>query len=66
MVQLDSKNLSDFNSLEVMNMSGQILKSNQINAQQLLRLDLSDLAAGTYFLVLRGDESIEQYPLLLK
>ncbi|MDP4588645.1 MAG: T9SS type A sorting domain-containing protein, partial [Flavobacteriales bacterium] len=65
-VNISFEQVQEFKSLRVMSASGQVISELQLTQNNTQMLDLSALAAGTYFLIFVGDERIEHHPLLIK
>ena len=65
-VNISFEQVQEFKSLRVMSASGQVISELQLTQNNTQMLDLSTLAAGTYFLIFVGDERIEHHPLLIK
>ena len=65
-VNISFEQVQEFKSLRVMSASGQVISELQLAQNNTQMLDLSNLAAGTYFLIFVGDEGIEHHPLLIK
>ena len=65
-VNISFEQVQDFTSLRLMSASGQVISELQLTQSNTQKLDLSTLAAGTYFLIFVGDDRIEHHPLLIK